>query len=392
LLKPCGGEAVAEWLSQLIRVTVLSALRIITMEIVMPRFLALFALTLAPLLAQADEVISVYNWNFYIAPQVLIDFEKETGIRVDYHTYNSVAELEKLLASDEPIDVTVASYELLPKLIKSGTIRPLDNSQLPNRRHLDKQILNKLAAFDANNRYAAPYLWGSAGLAINTVEAEKAFGGPLPDSWSVLFDPEQSSRLASCGISMLNEPATVLSALMNYQGRNLASSAPRQIKRLGESINLLQPNLRYVDSQRYIGDLASGKLCLALAYVGDALAAAKAGQPVKFIIPQEGASVFIDNWVIPKNTRRADLAHRFINYLMEPKVAALITTEILYPSANADAKAFLDPALRDQPGLFPDSATKRRLFVLDLLPEKQADIRNTIWTNFINGLNPVAAQ
>jgi spermidine/putrescine-binding protein len=363
------------------------------MEIVMPRFLALFALTLTltSLLAHADEVISVYNWNFYIAPQVLADFEKETGIRVDYHTYNSVAELEKLLASDEPIDVAVASYELLPKLIKSASIRPLDNALLPNRRHLDKQILSKLAAFDTNNRYAAPYLWGSAGLAVNTVAAEKAFGGPLPKSWSVLFDQEQSSRLASCGISVLNEPATVLSAMMNYQGRNLASSAPRQIKRLGESINLLRPNLRYVDSQRYIGDLASGKLCLALAYVGDALAAAKAGQPVQFIIPQEGASVFIDNWVIPKNTRRADLAHRFINYLMEPKVAALITTEILYPSANADAKEFLDPALREQVGLFPDNDTKRRLFVLDLLPEKQAELRNNIWSNFTNGQSPATA-
>jgi spermidine/putrescine-binding protein len=385
LLKPCGGEAVAEWLSQLARVTVLSALRIITMEIVMPRFLALFALTLAPLLAQADEVISVYNWNDYIAPQVLADFEQETGIRVDYHTFGTVEELKNLLASGEPIDVAVPSYELLPQLIKDGGILPLDASQLPNRQHLDKQLLSKLAAFDPDNRYALPYLWGSVGLAINTVAAEQAFGGPLPNSWSLLFDPEQSQRLASCGISVLNEPAEVLSALMVYQGRSLSHSPPRQIKRAGEVLMQLRPKLKYVDSERYIDDLANGKICVALAWVGDALAATKAGQPVKFVIPQEGATVFIDNLVIPKNAKRPDLAHRFINYLMQPKVAALITQETLFPSANSAAKEFLDPSLHDQPGLYPDRDTKRRLAVMDLLPEKQAAVRAEVWRSFVDG-------
>jgi putrescine transport system substrate-binding protein len=354
------------------------------MEIVMPRFLALFALTLAPLLAAAEEVISVYNWNDYIAPQVLVDFEKETGIRVDYHTFSTLEELSQALDSGAAIDIAVPSYERLPPLIAAGAILPLDNSQLPNRQHLDKQLLSKLAAFDPNNRFAVPYLWGSVGLAVNVPAAEKAFGGPLPHSWSLLFDPEQSKRLASCGISVLNEPAEVLSALLVYQGRNLSKSPPRQLKRAGEVLLQLRPNLKYVDSQRYIEDLASGKLCVALAWVGDALAAAKAGQPVQFIIPQEGATVFIDTLVIPKSAKRPDLAHRFINYLMQPKVAAQITTETLYPSPNLGAQKFIDSSLRDQPGLYPDRETKRRLAVMDLLPEKQAPVRDEIWRNFVD--------
>jgi spermidine/putrescine-binding protein len=354
------------------------------MEIVMPRFLALLALTLAPLLASAEEVISVYNWNDYIAPQVLVDFEKETGIHVDYHTFSTLEELNQALNSGTAIDIAVPSYERLPQMIASGAILPLDNSKLPNRQHLDKQLLSKLAAFDPNNRFAVPYLWGSVGLAVNIPAAEKAFGGPLPHSWSLLFDPEQSKRLASCGLSVLNEPAEVLSALLVYQGRNLSKSPPRQLKRAGDVLLQLRPNLKYVDSQRYIEDLASGKLCVALAWVGDALAAAKAGQPVQFIIPQEGATVFIDTLVIPKSAKRPDLAHRFIDYLMQPKVAAQITTETLYPSPNLSAQKFIDASLRDQPGLYPDRETKRRLAVMDLLPEKQAAVRDEIWRNFVD--------
>ena len=350
----------------------------------MPRFLVLLTLTLAPLLAVAEEVISVYNWNDYIAPQVLLDFEKETGIRVDYHTFSTVEELNQALASGAAIDIAVPSYERLPELITTGAILALDNKQLPNRQHLDQQLLSKLAAFDPSNRYAVPYLWGSVGLAINMPAAEKAFGGPLPHSWSLLFDPEQSKRLASCGISVLNEPAEVLSALFTYQGRTLSKSPPRQLKRAGELLMQIRPNLKYVDSQRYIEDLSSGKLCVALAWVGDALAAAQAGQPVQFIVPQEGATVFIDTMVIPKTAKRPDLAHLFINYLMQPKVAAQITTETLYPSPNLGAQKFIDPSLSDQPGLYPDRETKRRLSVMDLLPERQAPIREEIWSNFVN--------
>ena len=351
----------------------------------MPRVLALLTLTLAPLLASAGNVLTVYNWNDYIAPQVLVDFERETGIRVDYHTFSTVDELTQLMASGTPMDIAVPSYDQLPVLVEQAAILPLDNNLLPNRQHLDKELLSKLAAFDPGNRYAVPYLWGSVGLAINTVAAEQAFGGPLPESWSLLFDPAQSQRLASCGISVLDEPAEVLSAVMTYQGRSLAHSAPRQIKRAGEVLEQLRPNLRYVDSQRYIADLASGKLCVALGWVGDALSAAKAGQPVKFVIPQEGAALFMDTLVISKTAPRPDLAHQFINYLMQPKVAAQITSATLYPSANTAAKAFLTEDLRDQPGLYPDRETKRRLAVIGVLPEQQNAARQEVWKRFSQG-------
>lgn len=351
----------------------------------MHRVLATVLLGLTPWLAQANDTIRVYNWNDYIAPQVLEDFTRDTGISVEYHTFSSAEELAKVLASGEAIDIAVPSHNDLPALINAGRIQPLDLQQLPNRQHLDKQLLSKLAAVDPQNRHAVPYLWGAVGLAINTPQAEAAYGGPLPDSWSLMFDAKQSARLASCGISMLDAPDETLALLFNYQGRSLARSGPSRILRAGELLDGLRPNLRYVDSERYIEDLAEGRLCLAMAWVGDALAAADAGQPVRFVVPDEGSVLFIDNLVIPASAQRADLAHRFIDYLLQPKVAAQITRETLYPNGNADSAEFLDSTLLEHTGLYPDQDTKRRLHAVEVLPDKQAEARDQVWQRFRTG-------
>nr|WP_286947932.1 extracellular solute-binding protein [Pseudomonas sp. UBA6718] len=348
------------------------------------RILAPLLLTLAPGLAAAADSIRVYNWNDYIALQVLADFTKATGIAVEYHTYASAKELDKILASGESIDIAVPSQNDLPPLIKAGLVQPLDMSRLPNRKHLDKQLLSKLAAVDPQNRYAVPYLWGAVGLAINTPQAEAAYGGPLPSSWSLLFDPVQSSKLASCGVSVLDAPDEMFYNLLSYQGRSLTNSSPGRLRKADEALMGLRPNLRYVDSERYIDDLNQGRLCVAVAWVGDALGASDAGQPVQFVVPEEGSTLFIDNLVIPSSARRADLAHQFIDYLMQPQVAAQISSETLYPSANLGAQQFLEPKLREQLGRNLDSA-KNRLFALMPLSDKLKSARDETWTRFRDG-------
>ena len=142
-------------------------------------------------------------------------------------------ELDQALQSDAVIDVAVPSHDTLPTLIKAGRLQPLDLSLLPNRQHLDKAILSKLAAYDPQNRYAVPYLWGTVGLAVNVPQAEAALGGPVPNSWNLLFDPAMSGKLASCGIAMIDSSSEALAVLLNYQGRNLAHSSPKQLKRAG---------------------------------------------------------------------------------------------------------------------------------------------------------------
>ncbi|KRW59036.1 extracellular solute-binding protein [Pseudomonas sp. TTU2014-080ASC] len=340
----------------------------------------LFAMT--PLLSCAEEVIRVYNWNDYIAPQVLTDFTAQTGIKVDYQTFSTAEELEAALNNGEPYDVAVAQHNSLPMLIEKKLIQPLDQTLLPNRTHIDKQLLSNLIALDPNNQHAMPYQWGAMGLAINVPKAEAAYGGPLPESWSVLFDPEQNARLAGCGVSVLDAPDEVLTVLLNYQGYNLARSGRSRIERSARLLEAIRPNVRYVDSERYIDDLNEGNLCVAVSWVGDALVAAQSGQPVRFVIPQEGSVLFIDNMVIPAQSARPDLAHTFINYLMDPKVAAKTTAETLYPSGNAHVREHLDESLRNLPDLYPSRETKRRLYTLETLPQKHQSVRDQVWSQF----------
>ena len=332
--------------------------------------------------AQASEALQVWNWNDYIAPQVLSDFTKATGIEVQYHTYSTAEQLHQAIAKGEVIDLMVPSHDDLPALIKNGQLQTLDLAQLPNRQYLDKEILSKLAAFDPHNQYAIPYLWGAVGLAINDPQVQSALGQTPPNSWNLLFNSSYSAKLASCGVSVLDAQEEVLSALLNFQGENISRSSTKQIQRAGKILNELKPNLRYVSSDRYINDLQQGKLCLALAWVGDVLAAEQAGQPVRFIVPEEGAPLFIDSWVIPAQSTKARQAQQFINFVLQPKVAAQITEETLYPSANLKAREFIDPALRDQPGLYPDALTKRRLYALSILPERLASTREQVWQQF----------
>lgn len=329
-----------------------------------------------------EKVIRVYNWNDYIAPQVLLDFEKKTGIRVDYSTFSSAEELDEAMANNQPFDIIVPSNDLLPNLIKNGKLTPLDKTKLANSKHLDRQLLGKLSAFDPKNRYAIPYLWGSVGLAINTPKAEAAFGGPLPNSWSLVFDPVQSAKLESCGISQLDEAADVFTHMMTYKGRVLSDSSPRQIQKAGQALMLIRPNLRMVDSELYIDELSAGNLCVAVAYVGDALSAEAAGQPVGFFIPEEGSTMFVDSLVIPANAPHPELALQFLDYMMLPEVAAAISNETLYPNANADSEPFLDDALRSKAGFVLDRETRRRLSLLPALPDTISDLINKQWEAF----------
>ena len=337
---------------------------------------------LASQVAAEEKVIRMYNWNDYIAPQVLVDFEKKTGIRVDYSTFSSAEELDEAMASNQPFDIIVPSNDLLPNLIRNGKLTPLDKTKLVNSKHLDRQLLGKLSAFDPKNRYAIPYLWGSIGLAINTPKAEAAFGGPLPNSWSLVFDPAHSAKLASCGISELDEAADVFTHMMTYKGRVLSDSSPRQIQKAGHSLRLIRPNLRMVDSELYIDELSAGNLCVSVAYVGDALSAEAAGQPVGFFIPEEGSTMFVDSLVIPANAPHPELALQFLDYMMLPEVAAAISNETLYPNANADSEPFLDDALRTKAGFVLDKETRRRLSLLPALPDNISQVIDQQWELF----------
>lgn len=341
----------------------------------------LCGLLLAMLLgsAHAEDVLQVYNWANYIEPEVLAAFQRESGIRVEYATFSTAAELDAALAGAPQYDLVVPSHFQLTRLIGDKRMQPLDFSQLPHYGSLDPALLAMLAGFDSANRYVVPYLWGSVGLVSNPSLAEPAFGGALPNSWSLLFDEQQRGRLATCGLGMLDAPEESRSLWLNYRGRNLSKAGTRQIDQAGKQLLAMQGQFRNLDNDGYIADLASGKLCVAMAWVGHALTAAEQNPALRFRIPDEGALVFIDSLAIPANAARPDLAYRFIDFLLQPENAR----------RNALASRFYSPLMadspemarlaREQPVLVPDQAERKRLYFLERLTPAQKVQVDALW-------------
>ncbi|AYF88458.1 extracellular solute-binding protein [Pseudomonas sp. JS3066] len=345
----------------------------------MKKTFCLLLCTLLTAFAQAEEVLRVYNWTNYIDPEVLAAFQRESGIRVEYTTFNTAADLDAALAGSAQYDLVVPSHFQLTRLIGEKRLQSLDFAQLPHYGSLDPALLAMLAGFDSANRYVVPYLWGSVGLVSNPSLAEAALGGALPNSWSLLFDEQQRSRLAGCGLGMLDAPEETLSLWLNYRGRNLSKAGTRQIDQAGKQLLAMQGQFRNLDNDGYVGDLASGKLCVAMAWVGHALTAAEKNPALRFRIPDEGALVFIDSLAIPANAARPDLAYRFIDYLLKPENARRNALASRFYSPMAADSPEMARLAQEQPMLVPDQAERKRLYFLERLKPEQKTHVDALW-------------
>ncbi|MFV3091426.1 extracellular solute-binding protein [Pseudomonas sp. GW6] len=330
--------------------------------------------------AQASDVLRVYNWNLYIEPQVIREFERQYGARVDYQTYTTPQELDDALARGETWDVIVPLHYQLKAMQMRQQLQPLNLAQLPNRQFVDPALGAMLAGFDKQSSdYAIPYMWGSVGLLLNPQQTEQALGEPAAASWRLLFDPEQSGRLQACGISLLDTPDEVLSLAMNYRGRTLGQSTPRQIQRQTQALQPLLDKARMVDDRQYFQAIAAGRLCIGMAWLGHALSALDANPALRYVIPEEGSLMYIDSLAIPANAPNAALAHRFIDFLLAPSNA-------VRNSLAARAYSSLDaqhPAARElastAPNLVPSSRQRRQLHLLENLSDKQKAAINQAW-------------
>lgn len=350
----------------------------------------LAASVLAGCSGKKDEpVVHVYNWSDYITDEVLAAFTAKTGIRVVYDVYDSNEMLEaKLFAGSSGYDVvfpTASPYA--ERHIEAGLYQPLDFAKLPNRRHLDPDMLTRLSTLDPGNRHTVPYMWGTTGLGYNVDQVEAILGeGAATDTWALLFDPEIAGQLASCGISVLDEEQETIAAAMIYLGLDPNKPNAESLQAATELWLQVRPFVRYFHSSRYITDLANGDICLAQGYSGDVLQArdraeeAGRGVQVDYRIPQEGAVVWFDLMAIPVDAPNAESAHAFINFLMEPEIIAEITNYVSYANANLASKSFVDEEVREDPAIYPDEATMGRLIALDTLPDEAQRARVRAWS------------
>ena len=323
----------------------------------------------APAAVAEEKILNVYNWPDYVAKDMVAGFEKETGIKVNYQTFENNEGLQaKLVAGNTGYDIVVPGAVFAKPQIEAGLLQKLDKSKLGNIANLDPSIMAKLGTVDPGNAYLVPWAWSFTTVGINKAKVAEALGStPMPaNAWELVFNPEYTAKLKSCGIAFLDSPTEILPPAMHYLGKNAYSNDPPDHKAAGDMLAKVRPHIRLFTSTM-IDDLAGGKACVALGWAGDiniARARAienKSGNDIQTLLPATGGLIFFDNLAIPKDAKRPNNAHAFINYFLKPDVSAALTNELGYATANKASLANVKPAIAQDPAVFPDSANLQKM-------------------------------
>lgn len=346
----------------------------------------------APTASADEQVLNVYNWSDYIQPSVIKDFEKETGIHVNYDVFDSNEILEtKLLTGHTNYDIVVPSAAFMERQLQADIYQKLDKSLLPNLKNLDPVIQEALAVYDPGNQYAVDYMWITSGVGYNAADIKARMPDAPVDTWRMIFDPAVVSKFADCGVSILDAPSEVVATVLLYIGRNPNSNSPGDLKAAEQVLKSIRPYVRYVDSSRYIDNLANGEICLAMGWSGDVKQAhdraqeANKGVDVVYSIPREGAIINLDVIGIPADAPHVRNAHLFIDYLLRPEVAAQNSNLIKYANAVLPSIEPLDPSVRNDPGVFPPPEVRARLIPERARPPEYQRILTRAWTRFKTG-------
>lgn len=345
--------------------------------------------------ARAAGVLNIYNWSDYIAPTTVPNFEKETGIKVRYDTFDSNETLfAKLVAGDTGYDIVVPSSNWAAIDIKGGLLHPLDKSKIPNYKNLNPGLMKQLAEVDPGNKYLIPWMWGYTTVGINVDKVEKALGStPMPaNPWDLVFNPTYADKIKSCGISMLDSGGDIMEAAFNYLHIPQNTQNPADFERAFAMVQKVRKDVTLFSSSGYINDLASGSICMSLGWSGDmGIAAARAkaaknGVNIKVFPPTHGAVIFIDTMAIPADAKNIDNAYKWMNYVLEPKVAAADTNTVTYANPVPASLPYVDPKIRDNDFVFLKPDMLAKLIPPKVYTPEQRRLVTRLYTKFKTGL------
>lgn len=298
--------------------------------------------------SQLSDSISFYNWGDYIDPEVLTLFEEECGVDVIYDTFSSNEDLlAKLQGGASGYDIIVPSDYMVTIMVQLGLLKELDHANLPNLAHISENFLDQ--PFDPGNRYSVPYMWGVAGIGYDADQMENP-----PTSLAAIFDPAQAEQYAG-KISLLNDSRETLGAALKYLGYSMNSTDPAQLEEAKQVLLAVKPYVLTFDSDTYSDIVVSGETVMGHGWNGG-FAVAIAENPDRnlgFVIPEEGLTLFIDNFAIPSTAPNPYTAEILINFLHEPEIAAQISAAVLYATPNEAAMEFLPDEVRNNTGIYP---------------------------------------
>jgi putrescine transport system substrate-binding protein len=348
---------------------------------------------LSPALKAEQRTVNFYNWSNYMAPGVLEDFTRETGINVVYDTFDANETLEtRLMAGKSGYDVVVPTAYFLQRQITANIFQKLDKSKLPNLANAWPVVTQRLATYDPGNLYAANYMWGTTGIGYNVKTVERILGpGATIDSWDTVFKPENLAKFKECGVHMLDSPDDIFPAALGYLGLDPNSTRQADLEKAADLVAKVRPFVRKFHSSEYLSALATGEICLVVGWSGDIMQArsraaeAKGEVEIGYTIPKEGAQMFFDNLAIPADAKNVAEAYALIDYLYRPDVAARNSDFLSYANGNLASQKLIDPKILGDRNIYPDEATLNKLFVITARDPATQRIINRLWTKVKTG-------
>jgi len=340
------------------------------------------------------KVLNVYNYSDYIADDTVPNFEQATGIKVTYDVFDSDEMVEtKLLTGDSGYDIVVPTLNFFGRQIQAGVFLPLDKSRIPNLANLDAGVMARIAGQDPENKYGVPYIIGTTGIGYNVAKLKERFGGStdIANSWDLVFKPENIGKMKDCGVTLLDTPSDMIPIALHYLGEDPHSTDPATIGKAADLLKSIRPYVQNFHSSQYVGSLANGSTCLVVGWSGDIIQArdraeeAGNGVEVAYSIPKEGAPQWFDMLAIPKDAKHPENAYAFINYLLEPQVAANNTYVTHYANPVTRATPLVDEAIREDRTIYPSEEVAAKMFTYAINPPDVDKLYTRLWTEIKTG-------
>lgn len=334
--------------------------------------------------APTTNALNIYNWSNYVDESTVEDFKKANNLDLTYDLYENNETLEaKMLTGKSGYDLGVPGIAFLPRQIKAGAYQKIDKSQIPNYKNIDPALLKLLEQADPGNEYAVPYFSGVNTLAI-TAKGKELLGGKLPDNaWDLMFKPEYTHKLKSCGIALWDTPSEMFPIVLNYLGKDPKGSNPADIEAAAAVLQAIRPDVKRF-SASYIDELARGDICLVAGNGGDLNLAKARSEEVKNnvgieVLTPKGMGFWVESWVIPKDAKNVANAHKYINYTLDPEVAAKNGAAVTFAPASLPAREKMDKKLVETRSIFPTAQDMADGFVMPQMSDEAKKQTTALW-------------
>lgn len=329
-----------------------------------------------------EDVLHLYNWNQYIAPQTVQRFEQFCGCTVQQTFYSDNSELmARITGGAKGYDVLVPTSNYVSDLANGGYLQPIDKSQVPNLMNISPAYLN--TEFDPDNKCSIPYAYTITMLGYNDQKMREL--GVTVDSWAAIFDPTILEKLKG-RITVLDSADELTAAALKYLGYSVNDRDPAHWEEAKQLIIRAKPYWAAFRASGYIELLAAGDIWLAHGYSSDIYTAdvgareAKKAFRIRHAMPKEGAVLALDAMVIAKAAPRPDLAHKFINFMLEDQNSADLTNMLGSGNPNRAAMDFIKPEIKAMSAVFPDEETTKKLEMLRPMNPEERRLQSQIWT------------